>query len=563
MSESPESIPTTQHAVQLVGPDELRLNTAKPVPPVGPTQVLVRIEAVGLCFSDLKLLKQFSEHARKGHVLEGMAPEVLAEIPSYVPDDQPTVPGHEAVCRIVAVGEQVKRHTVGERCLVETDYRTLKTTGSNASFGYNFEGALQEYVLMDERVIIDPNTGHRFLLPVSEDLGASAIGLVEPWACVEDSYVNEERRTILASGKLLVAADAGREIAGLAESFSSQGPPASITAVGVDEAQLASLKELGIDVTEAAGAEALADEAFDDIVYFGATAATIEALNDKLAPGGLINIVTGGTKIGQDVCISVGRVHYGLTRWTGTTSASAAEAYKHIPATGELRPNDRIVVIGAAGPMGQMHVIRCLTSGVEGVSVVATDLDDERIESLRAKTAPLAEANGVPLRFANPKTEPVTETFTYVALMVPVAPLLAAAIRDAVDGTIVNVFAGIPAPTKHEIDLDTYIERTCYMFGTSGSVIRDMEIVLEKVTSGRLDPDCSVDAVTGMAGAVAGIRAVEERTLAGKIIVYPALHELGLTPLSELGELYPTVAEKLDNGGWCKAAEEELLRVAT
>ena len=195
--------------------------------------------------------------------------------------------------------------------------------------------------------------------------------------------------------------------------------------------------------------------------------------------------------------------------------------------------------------------------------MVATDLDDERIESLRAKTAPLAEANGVPLRFANPQTEPVTETFTYVALMVPVAPLLAAAIRDAVDGTIVNVFAGIPAPTKHEIDLDTYIERRCYMFGTSGSVIRDMEIVLEKVTAGRLDPDCSVDAVTGMAGAVAGIRAVEERTLAGKIIVYPALHELGLTSLSELGEMYPTVAAKLDNGGWCKAAEEELLRVAT
>jgi hypothetical protein len=35
----------------------------------------------------------------------------------------------------------------GDRRLVQTDYRWLKTAHSNAAFGYNFEGALQEYVL--------------------------------------------------------------------------------------------------------------------------------------------------------------------------------------------------------------------------------------------------------------------------------------------------------------------------------------------------------------------------------------------------------------------------------
>ena len=53
---------------------------------------------------------------------------------------------------------------------------------------------------MDERVVIDPETGERFLIPVPEDLSASAVCLVEPWACVEDSYVNPERRRPLKAG---------------------------------------------------------------------------------------------------------------------------------------------------------------------------------------------------------------------------------------------------------------------------------------------------------------------------------------------------------------------------
>ena len=46
-------IPQTQRAVQLVGPDQLQINDAKPVHEPGPHQVLGRVEVVGLCFSDL------------------------------------------------------------------------------------------------------------------------------------------------------------------------------------------------------------------------------------------------------------------------------------------------------------------------------------------------------------------------------------------------------------------------------------------------------------------------------------------------------------------------------
>ena len=175
------SIPALQWAVQLVGPDQLVLNQSKEVFRPGPHQILANVEVVGLCFSDLKLLKQFTGHVRKGPIVSGIEPDALTQIPSYVPNDKPTVPGHETVVRIVEVGPGVTKHRAGERHLVQTDYRWLHTASSNAAFGYNFEGALQEYVLMDERAITSPD-GESMLIPAAEDRSGSAIALVEPWA---------------------------------------------------------------------------------------------------------------------------------------------------------------------------------------------------------------------------------------------------------------------------------------------------------------------------------------------------------------------------------------------
>jgi threonine dehydrogenase-like Zn-dependent dehydrogenase len=536
--------PDTQHAVQLVGPGELRLNSSKPVPTPGPHEILVQVEAVGLCFSDLKLLKQFHDHARKSEIVAGIDQKVLSGIQSYLPGNAPVVPGHEVVCRIVAVGDQVRQHKVGERCLVQTDYRQLPTAaGSNAAFGYNFDGGLQEYTLLDERVVIAPN-GDRFLIPVGEERGASAIALVEPWACVEDSYVSIERNHIKPGGRLAIVVDDGRQAKGVAESYSPRGEPADVQTLPPAEAA------------------SLPDESCDDVVYFGSDRATIETLSDKLAPGGIINLVLGGERIGGPASVGVGRVHYGGTRWIGTTGNDASESYRHIPPTGEVRPHDRVLVVGAGGPMGQMHVIRDVCLPAPGVSVVGTDLDDARLETLRAKAEPLARANGAKLRLVNPTQTPLTERFSYFALMAPLGALVASAIQDADDGAIINIFAGIPAPTKYALDLDTYVEKRCFMFGTSGSTIDDMRIVLRKVERDGFDTNASVDAISGMAGAIDGIASVENRTLAGKIIVYPMLHKVGLIRLSELPEHFPTVAAKLDAGIWTREAEQELLRVA-
>lgn len=537
-------VPPTQYAVQLVGPGVLKLNTSKPVPTPGPHEILARVEAVGLCFSDLKLLKQFDKHARKTEIVGGIAPESLQGMQSYQPGTRPTVPGHEAVCRIVAVGDQVRHHRVGQRCLVQADYRQLPTAGgSNAAFGYNFEGALQEYALFDERVVIAPD-GDRFLIPAGDELGASAVALVEPWACVEASYATRERNAMKARGKALVVVARGREPKGVARCFSPDGEPAELRTVAADEVAN------------------LPNEAFDDIVYFGSDKATLDVLNDKLAAGGILNVVLAGQRIGRPVSVGVGRLHYGMTRWIGTTGEHADESYRRIPATGEIRENDTILVVGAGGPMGQMHVIRALCLGLARLTVVAADIDDSRLDALRRKAEPMAKASGATLRSVNSQRERLEGAFTYFALMAPVGALVAEAIQRAGPGAIINVFAGIPAPTKQDLDLDAYLAKGCFLLGTSGSTIEDMRIVLRKVEQGQLDTNASVDAVSGMAGAVDGIAAVENRSLAGKIIVYPALRHVGLIPLADLEKHFPTVACKLDDGRWTREAEEELLRVA-
>ena len=557
----PRPIPAAQHAIQIVDAGRTIHNRQKRVPKPGPHQILVEMEAVGICFSDTKLLHAFTSHPRKSEVLSGLPPEVLAEIPSYVPGPLPTVPGHEPVGHIVAVGQEVRRHRVGERCLIETDYRHLPTAAANAAFGYNFEGGLQEYVLLDERMIIEPGTDERFLISVGEEPSASAVALVEPWACVEASYVYRERQEPLPGGRLLVVADAGHSLDGAAQLI-ARARPAGLTALLTDATQVAALAATGFAATNVADVAALPRQGFDDIAYFGADPATIEALQDCLAFRGLINVVTGGARIGRPVAVDVGRVHYDLTRWVGTAGPSAAEGYAAIPSDGEVISGDRMAVIGAAGPMGLMHVVRAASEGRKDLSIAAIDIDDVRLAHLERAAGPIARSRGVELTVANSRTSEVAPGFSYIALMVPAPPLVGGAVALAGSGCRINIFAGFATGTRAQIDLDLYIERHCYFLGTSGSGIADMKAVLSKVESGELDTNISLDAVCGFEGVADALAAVEGRTASGKIMVYPSLPDLGLVRLSEMGERFPSVAAALDDGRWTKAAEQELLRVA-
>jgi D-arabinose 1-dehydrogenase-like Zn-dependent alcohol dehydrogenase len=549
------SIPQKQIALQLTAPDELTLNESKDVHSPGPYQILCKVEAVGLCFSDLKLVKQFENHVRKSQVVSGISPQVLKECPNYVPDKQPTVPGHETVVTVSAIGEKVTGVTVGKRYLVQTDYRWLPTLESKSSFGYNFEGGLQQYVLMDQRVITSPD-GELFMLDAPEGLSASAVALVEPWACVENAYVVKERCNIKEGGQMLVVADAAVEKKLFYAFLARFGKPAKITFVS--DTHLG--EELDIAFEKVTSVDLLDDAAFDDVVYFGSNAAAVEKLSPKIATAGLLNIVQCDGKFSRNVVSQIGRVHYGCIRIIGTQTNDPSDSMAYIPATGEIRPGDKLNIIGAGGPMGVMHVFRTLCLPIVDVSVFACDIDQTRIDLLEKIAAPTAAEKGVDFQIYDVGSD-ADSKYNYVSIMAALPELVEMSVTKGRDNCIINIFAGIPAQVSCPIDLNAYIQKHMYLIGTSGSELIDMKNVLRKLGSSLLDTNISVAAVCGLAGAIDGIRAVENRSIPGKIVVYPQCKDLPLTNIQNLAAKYPQIATEIPNGIWTKQAEDQLLEV--
>ncbi len=85
-------------AAVLYAPYDVRLEE-RPMPTIGPNDVLVEVKAVGVCGSDV----HYYEHGRIG---------------SYVVR-QPLILGHETAGVIVAVGTEVNQSRVGERVAIE------------------------------------------------------------------------------------------------------------------------------------------------------------------------------------------------------------------------------------------------------------------------------------------------------------------------------------------------------------------------------------------------------------------------------------------------------------
>ena len=89
------------------------------VPEPADNQLLVRIDAVGLCFSDVKLINQGSQHPKL-----------------YNRDlrKEPTRLGHEATLTVIKVGKSLdKEYKAGERYAMQPD---IYQNGKSTAYGY-------------------------------------------------------------------------------------------------------------------------------------------------------------------------------------------------------------------------------------------------------------------------------------------------------------------------------------------------------------------------------------------------------------------------------------------
>src|SRR5207249_2988582 len=115
--------------------------------------------------------------------------------------------------------------------------------------------------------------------------------------------------------------------------------------------------------------------------------------SDALAFGGVLNLV-GDKPLDGPADIDVGRIHYHYTAYVGTTGPVIASAYGERRNRAELRPGGVAVFVGAAGPMGQMHLERALKTANGPSQVIGVDLDADRLAIARARLEPVAKEFG-------------------------------------------------------------------------------------------------------------------------------------------------------------------------
>jgi threonine dehydrogenase-like Zn-dependent dehydrogenase len=539
------------------------------VPRPGPRELLVRHDANGLCFSDLKIIKAGGSHPR----LYGRD---LA--------NDPIVQGHEVALTVAEVGEKLRdRYHVGDRFIVQAD---VYYKGVNLAYGYMLVGGLAQYTVIGKEML-EGDEGI-YLIPIPEGRGYAEAALVEPWACIEAACVIRPRRGLKPGGVawFVGAGDADRGYM-LSQGLEPQAHPAKIIvsdvppgfasflrqraeALNIPLLEIPNFTEVDIEHLKAEGNDG---KGLDDIVILGAERPEIVewASQKLLARGGVVNILAAGGPLPRPVTVDVGRIHYDGLSHVGTTAFDIAAAYTSLDS--EIKEGTVVWFMGAAGPMGQMYTQRAVTMKKGPRRVVASDLLAPRLEELKQRVGPQAEANGVELICINPKEMSTQEYhdrlfaatdgrgFDTIVVLAPAAAAVAEASPFLTDGGVLNIFAGLPRGTVATLDVSgVYLKGHRYV-GSSGSTIADMRHTLNKVTDGELMTNRSLAAIGGIYAVRDGMEAMRDGRFPGKIVIYLHIPDLPLTPVEELAKTLPSVAAKLEDGRfWTREAEDELLR---
>ncbi len=533
------------------------------IPETGPDQLLVRVDAVGLCFSDVKLIKQGGDHPK----LYGR--DLATE---------PTRLGHEATVTVIEVGEELAdSYHPGQRLAIQPD---VYVDGRSTAYGYTIPGGLIQYHLLGPEVL-DADDG-AYVIPVVDDIGYAAAALSEPWACVEASYTQRRRLEPLENGTMWIVGDPSDPAS--YEASRGLDAPAQIVLTDVSD-QVASLvaasKRADAEVVvrngvTADGYQDLSDEltdgrGFDDIVVLDPRSGEqISAVAKVIGFRGTMNMV-GTHPLDSLPDIDVGRIHYHYTAYLGNPGPDIAGSYGEARNRAELQPGGVAVFVGAGGPMGQMHIQRAIELEDGPATIIASDLDDDRLAVVRERLVPMAEAAGRTIVIVNVGEDPsaleraVSDSSGGVGaddviVSVPVASVMGdAAQLMGPDGMLV-LFAGVANGSYAPLDLSAVYLHNAQFTGTSGSKISDQALVMDKAVEGMLSPQRSLAALGGIEAAQDGVQAMLDGAFAGKIMIFPQLSGLPLTGLRELGERHPAIGEHLEGGDiWTLDAERALI----
>jgi D-arabinose 1-dehydrogenase-like Zn-dependent alcohol dehydrogenase len=527
-----------------------------PMPTYGPDELLVRHDACGLCFSDIKVIRLGQEH-----------PRIYRDMQA-----DPVVLGHEVTMTVVGVGENLRgQYHMGDRFVIQAD---VFVHGVGYAYGYEIQGGLSQYGVIDQR-ILNGDDGN-YLIPVQPETGYAESALTEPWACVIAAYQLDYRTGLKPGGTTwIIGTGADRQADySITSGFDEASHPGCLLLTNVPSPFADWLKEraraLGVEVVQVPDVASPPLEEVDDIVLLGADADLTEAVSPHLADDGVVAIVAD-EPLERRVAVDIGRIHYNRWVYVGRPGPDIARVYSDVPVRSSLKPGGRAWFVGAGGPMGRMHVQRAIQLAQGPAIIVCSDVSDLRLDDLCTSFAAEAEAKGIEFICLNPMNKeayaagmaPFKEQgFDDVIVLAPIPAVISDAMTYLAPRGVMNIFAGVARGTMAELDLSDLYLKDVRVIGHSASTIGDLRLMLHQAETGDLSPNRSVAAVGSLKAARDGLQSVKDAVFPGKVVIFPNIKDLPLTPLSELKDKMPSVYAKLKDGReWTVEAEAEFLRL--
>jgi threonine dehydrogenase-like Zn-dependent dehydrogenase len=546
-----------------------------PMPRYGPDELLVRHDACGLCFSDVKVIQAGQKHPRIHRDMRA----------------NPVVLGHEVTLTVVGVGENLRdQYHIGDRFIVQAD---IYVGGVGYAYGYEIQGGLSQYSVIDQRVLNSDHGNH--LIPIQPSIGYAESALTEPWTCVTTAYRLKYRAGLKPGGTTWIIGESTsqrisesqitnhKSLYTISAGFDQSSHPDRLLLTNVPAEFAGWLRTraeaLGVEVIEVDDVTApLPSPAggggerggVDDIILLGADPDLIEAVSPRLAYLGVLAIIAD-TPLHRKVNVDVGRVHYDRWLYVGGPGPDIARAYSDVPVRTELKPGGRAWFVGAGGPMGQMHVQRAIEAPDGPKTILCTARGDRRLRVVESIYRADAEAKGIAFTCVSRENEEVyrrtleevgASGFDDIIVMAPDADAIAEAADYLAPGGVMNIFAGVARGTMAKLDLSDVYLRDVRFIGHSGLTTEDMRLTLAQVESGHLSPNRLVAAIGSLTAARDGLQAVKDAVFPGKIVIYPHIRDFPLTALPDLKDKLPSVYAKLKDGReWTREAEEEFLNL--
>jgi threonine dehydrogenase-like Zn-dependent dehydrogenase len=526
----------------------------RPVPDFSHDELLMRIDAVSLCYTDVKEIKQGPNHPRlTGRDLK----------------TNPIVPGHEVSMTVVGVGGNLTdQYKIGDRYTIQPD---VWVDGKSIPFCFGMDGGYRQYAKIGKE-ILEGDAGN-YLIPIPDDMLYAAAAITEPWACVEASYRMQYRDGFKNNGSVLFCgSEHTRHGFSIDSMLEEEHRPGKITISKIPDDLRSTVndycKKHQIDFVEITLQNLMnSSEKFDDMIFLDCPSNVINDVSSKLKKNSIIAI-NNKEPLKEHIQIDMGNLHYDNVVYVGTTSLNIDNAYKSYPIRTNLKSGGNAWFLGAGGPMGRMHVQRALELHSKPKRIFATNRGMKRLQALRKSFLNIAKEQQVEFVAFSPTEEKKDYTrflekisseggFDDIEVMVTDVDAIEDSMRYLTKGGTLNLFAGINRGVKAQIDAwSIYGPKQNRLIGHSGSGLDDQKAVVNRAISGELKPEISVVAVGGFNQITDGIRAMKNWTFPGKIVIFPHILDYPLTALKDFkqkdGEVYAALGE---GETWTKEAE--------